>query len=204
MCDGRQDCDDGYDESQCVDREEVQQEQVYRYRMSRYSRYDDYYDNWDGDWGWFDANIDEDKEQFVKIPLPPTCDEWYLTAFSVSKEFGIAVYDELIPYDTCRPLWLFCEAPEVVHRGETVSIKCTIFNWQEVDEEIVIVLHGSDDYSFVNVEENGYVVSFAPRLTSGDHHHFMFIRAVTTFDVHLPIAPKVQHGTMEVKVSLRR
>ena len=53
--------------------------------MSRYNRYDDYYDNWDGDWGWFDANIDEDREQFVHIPLPETCDDWYLTAFSVSK-----------------------------------------------------------------------------------------------------------------------
>ena len=57
----------------------------YRYRMSRYNRYDDFYDNWDGDWGWFDANIDEDREQFVKVEVPPTCDEWYLSAFSVSK-----------------------------------------------------------------------------------------------------------------------
>lgn len=84
-CDGKNDCDDGYDESNCVDEAKLQQEQTYRYRMSRYNRYDDYYDNWDGDWGWFDANIDEDREQFVKIPLPETCDEWYFTAFSVSK-----------------------------------------------------------------------------------------------------------------------
>ena len=30
----------------------------------RFNRYDDFYDNWDGDWGWFDLNIDEDREQF--------------------------------------------------------------------------------------------------------------------------------------------
>ena len=102
ICDGKNDCDDGFDESDCVDETRVQQERTYRYcyisivsvpficfclryRMSRYNRYDDYYDNWDGDWGWFDANIDEDREQFVHIPLPETCDDWYLTAFSVSK-----------------------------------------------------------------------------------------------------------------------
>ena len=68
-----------------MDRVKVQQELVYRYRMSRYNRYDDFYDNWDGDWGWFDANIDEDREQFVHVPVPETCDEWFFTAFSVSK-----------------------------------------------------------------------------------------------------------------------
>ena len=93
---------------------------------------------------------------------------------------------------------------QVVHRGETVSIKCTIFNWQEVDEEIVIILHGSDDFDFVHVEENGYVVSYAPRRSSGDHHHFMFIRAESTFDVHFPIAPKMEHGTLEATVSMSR
>ena len=93
---------------------------------------------------------------------------------------------------------------QMVHRGETLSIKCTIFNWQEYDEEVVIILHGSDDYEFVHVEEYGYVVSFAPRKSSGDHHHFMFIRAGTTFDVDLPIAPKLQHGTLEATVTLSR
>ena len=85
LCDGHKDCEDGYDESNCEDTVKIQQEQVYKYRMSRYNRYDDFYDNWDGDWGWFDANIDEDREQFVHVPVPETCDEWYFTAFSVSK-----------------------------------------------------------------------------------------------------------------------
>lgn len=37
--------------------------------LQRFSRYDDFYDNWDGDWAWFDTNIDEDKEQFVTIEV---------------------------------------------------------------------------------------------------------------------------------------
>ena len=62
----------------------------------------------------------------------------------------------------------------MVHRGETLSIKCTIFNWQEYDEEVVIILHGSDDFDFVHVEEYGYVASFAPRRSSGDHQYMIF------------------------------
>ena len=30
-----------------------------------------------------------------------------------------------------------------------------------------MILHGSDDYEFVHVEEYGYVVSYAPRKSSG-------------------------------------
>ena len=33
------------------------------YRLSRQSRFEDFYDVGDGDWGWITANIDEDGEQ---------------------------------------------------------------------------------------------------------------------------------------------
>ena len=202
ICDGKDDCIDGVDESYCGDPSKLQQELTYRYRMSRFNRYDDFYDNWDGEWGWFDTNIDEDREQFVNIEVPETCDDWFFTAFSVSKEYGIAVYDDLVEYGTCRPIFLFCEAPEIVHRGETIGLKCTIFNWTPEDLEIVIILQGSEDFDFVHVEEFGYVVSFNPRRSSGDHHHLMYVRGDSTTDVHLPIAPKIDHGTISATVAM--
>ena len=67
-----------------------------------------------------------------------------------------------------------------------------------------MILHGSDDYDFIHVEEYGYVVSYAPRTSSGDHHHFMWIRSEETFDVHFPLAIKAQKGTIEVTLSLHR
>ena len=211
VCDGVRDCDDGWDESDCGDPEVLSQELTYRYRMSRFNRYDDFYDNWDGEWGWFDTNIDEDREQFVTIEVPETADDWFFTAFSVSRQYGIAVFDELVEYSTIRPLFMFCEAAEIVHRGETVTLKCTIFNWTPTDMEAVVVLEASDDYDFVHVEEYGYVASYNPRRSSGEHHHFMFIRGYpdgspsgqSSVDVYFPIAPKIQHGTLEATVSIR-
>ena len=79
------DCSEGEDEAECGDEDRIQDELNLRYRMSRFNRYDDFYDNWDGDWAWLEANIDEDREQFVHVPVPETCDEWFFTAFSVSK-----------------------------------------------------------------------------------------------------------------------
>ena len=46
ICDGGRNCDDGWDESNCGDPEADNQELTYRYRMSRFNRYDDFYDNW--------------------------------------------------------------------------------------------------------------------------------------------------------------
>ena len=190
------DCSEGEDEAECGDEDRIQDELNLRYRMSRFNRYDDFYDNWDGDWAWLEANIDEDREQvtflaalrfnaycivqFLTVPVPETCDDWFLTAFSVSAQFGLTVVEELVEYGTCRPLWLFCEAPERAKRGETLTVKCTIFNWTPDNIEVVLILQGSDQFRFVSVEEHGYVVSFAPRLSSGDHHHLVFVRAEAT------------------------
>ena len=77
ICNGIPDCDDGFDESNCggADAAEIQQQQTLRFRLSRFNRYTDYYD-WDGDWGWFTENIDEDKEQFYNLQIPLTTDNW--------------------------------------------------------------------------------------------------------------------------------
>ena len=65
-----------------------------------------------------------------------------------------------------------------------------------------MILMGSDDYSFINVEEYGYVTSYAPRLSSGDHHHFVWLRAESEIAVNLPIAPHIEKGPLDVVVEL--
>ena len=51
--------------------------------LLRQSRFDDFYDREDGDWGWFSINIDEDREQFVTLTVPETPDEFYFYYFSI-------------------------------------------------------------------------------------------------------------------------
>ena len=58
------------------------------------------------------------------------------------------------------------------------------------DLETVIILEGSEYYEFIHVEQYGYVKSYNPKTTSGDHHHLMFIRGEDEMEVHLPIKPK--------------
>ena len=61
---------------------------------------------------------------------------------------------------------------------------------------------GSIDYKFIHVEEYGYVTSYAPRLSSGDHQHLLFVRGVSEIEVPLPVAPLIQQGEITVKVDL--
>ena len=61
--------------------------------------------------------------------------------------------------------------------------------------ETFVKLRGSPDYKFIHVEEYGYVVSYSPRLSSGDHHHLIWVRGEDEVEVHLPIAPQVRNST---------
>ena len=49
------------------------------------------------------------------------------------------------------------------------------------DLETVIMLEGSEHYDFIHVEQYGYVKSYDPTTSSGDHHHLMFIRYCKIF-----------------------
>ena len=45
-----------------------------------------------------------------------------------------------------------------------------------------------------------YFLNF--RLSSGDHHHFVYIRGESEVEVHLPIAPQKEQGEIHVTIEL--
>ena len=59
--------------------------------------------------------------------------------------------------------------------GEQVGIRVDVFNFQPQRIEGLIILHPSKDYKFVNLETDGLVSSFNPKLTSGEHHVLLII-----------------------------
>ena len=87
-------------------------------------------------------------------------------------------------------------------RGESVGVRCNLLNRTPYELESVIILRDSPDYDFIHVEEFGYVVSYAPRRSSGDHHHFLWLRPESETEIYMPIAPKVERGEIEVNIEL--
>jgi hypothetical protein len=68
--------------------------------------------------------------------------------------------------------------------------------------EAVVILGDSSDYEFIHVEEDGYVVSYAPRTSKGDHHHLVFVRGEDELEVLLPIKPIIEQGEITVSITL--
>ena len=52
------------------------------------------------------------------------------------------------------------------------GIRCNIINRSTYEMESTVILKGSEDYSFINVESYGYVTSYAPRLSKVYHYLF--------------------------------
>ena len=50
------------------------------------------------------------------------------------------------------------------------GIRCNIINRSTYEMESTVILKGSEDYSFINVESYGYVTSYAPRLSKVYHY----------------------------------
>ena len=89
-----------------------------------------------------------------------------------------------------------------MRRGESIGVRCVLLNRSKYEWEAMIILAGSTDYEFINVEDYGYVVSYAPRTTQGEHHHMVYVRAEDETEVLLPIKPTVQQGEITVSVTM--
>lgn len=65
--------------------------------------------------------------------------------------------------------------PTTCMQGEQVGIRISVFNYMTNPIEATVVLHGSPDYKFVHVEENGIVRAYNPRTSFGEHQFFIYI-----------------------------
>jgi CD109 antigen len=93
------------------------------------------------------------------------------------------------------------EMPEACRQGEQIGIRVTVFNYMMKDIEVMVVLANSPYYKFIHVESYGFVQSYNPRTSSGEHQHLVWIKAQDAVQVHLPIVPTVL-GSVDVNVKV--
>ena len=198
-CDGTRDCADGYDEANCVTQAEDFAE--IEFRIHQFLWFADLFDAEDGDWNWLDYNIGYKGHEMTTIELNKVNDPYIVTAFSISPEEGFGLIPKPFEFLSLPPMYITLEMPEVCRRGEQVGARVMIFNTVPKEFMIMLILHGSEDYGFVNVNPDGEVDYFAPKVTTGDHQHLISVDPEGSVEVIFPIVALVDQGEIEVTVS---
>jgi hypothetical protein len=138
-------------------------------------------------WLWHDSfALPDGRVQFV-IDVPRDIATYVVSAFAVSRLSGFGALKWPLRHTATRQFYMVVEMPEECRLGEQIGIKVDVFNFQSYRIEGLIMLQPSDDYRFVNVEADGLVSSFAPRLSKGQHHVLVIIQPGESRRLHLPI-----------------
>lgn len=101
-------------------------------------------------------------------------------------------------YDGSPPFYFSVESPSAIRRGETLGIRLMAINNLKEEVMALIVLEASDDYKFVETEEDGEVEHYRPQLVGGEQHHMVAVRMqihllnkVTKFDQYHRLKPSL-------------
>jgi CD109 antigen len=192
-CDGFFDCQDGIDEAGCDYSNHTELIEFRKYRFNRIQRH---YDNV---WMWKDVNIGPHGRYVFQLDVPDIPALWMVSSFSISPSLGFGMIRYPLEYVGCQPFYINVEMPSECKQGEQVGVRVTVFNYMTVAVEATVVLHGSPDYKFVHVEEDGIVVSYNPRTSYGEHQFFIYLEAQSSTIVYIPIVP-TRLGDIKVKI----
>ncbi|XP_053203111.1 CD109 antigen-like isoform X2 [Panonychus citri] len=180
-CDGSNKCFDGTDENGCPVEDHYG---LTQFRINRNNRLLRIYEN---SWLWKDINIGSHGYYTFNVPVPQTPAKWLVTAFGISNSQGFGLHQKTIEYSSTRPFFMNVEMPSLCTIGEQIGIRVSIFNYMESPIEVLVILGKSKDYKFVHVEAFGFVSSYAPRISSGEHQHLVFVRPQKATTVYIPI-----------------
>ncbi|CAF0796041.1 unnamed protein product [Rotaria sordida] len=151
------------------------------------------------DFMWHQQFAYPDGRVQFRTTVPNVIATWVITAIAISRLTGFGVLDVPAIYEGTRQFFIKVEIPPIVRLGEQIGARVDVFNFQTYRIEALIILHASDNYRFVNVDDNGVVTSYAPRLTEGQHHVLVILYPNEVRRIYLPFVP-IFAGEVEVMI----
>ena len=192
-CDGSCQCKiDCLDESNCLEKVQVFRPLHERFVPKIQRLYDLH-------WLWVDGFTLPDGRVQFQTEVSKNIANFVISGFALSRLTGFGVLKTPIKVSTTRQFYIQVEMPSEMRLGEQIGIQVDVFNFQSRRIEGLVILHPSEDYRFVNVESNGIVSSFSPKLTTGQHHVLVIIQPGQSRRINLPIVA-LKTGTISVSI----
>lgn len=198
-CDGVAQCEDMQDEMGCSLRDRYQSPFTHpRWRLGLLMRHIGPL----GDWMWQSQYVMPNGRLDITVEVPDEPMTWVVGGFGISREKGFGMIHDHPRHEASRMFFMRSEAASEAIKGEQVGVRLGLFNfWMEYLEAIV-VLHHSEDYRFVVVEEFGIVSSYNPRTIHGDVLLMVYLEPQHYYEVLIPVLP-VKDGCITVSISAR-
>ncbi|MFC1930287.1 alpha-2-macroglobulin family protein [Chloroflexota bacterium] len=89
-------------------------------------------------WLWQTVDTDLNGRAYLQVTSPDTITTWKLFAVSMSKDKGLGMAESQLK--TFQPFFLSIDLPYSVIRGETFPIKVAVYNYMDIEQDILVEL----------------------------------------------------------------
>ncbi|XP_067928326.1 CD109 antigen-like [Watersipora subatra] len=151
----------------------------------------------DGSFLWEDQFTKPDGRIDFKVDVPTYPTTWVVSGFAMSKDYGLAILPIPTQFDGVRPMYITVEGTSHVRNGEHMTLRVAVFNFWIEDMDVLLTVHSSDDYQFVELDLNTAVLGVP---VDGPHQVLVPVFAGSNRQVLLPVRPRT-FGHLVITIS---
>ncbi|XP_076081497.1 CD109 antigen-like isoform X1 [Mytilus galloprovincialis] len=137
-------------------------------------------------WIWSSHLTGIDGHLNITAVLPDTITAWVASAFVVNKRSGFSLSNSAAKIVGFKDFFISLNLPYSVIRGEEVALQVNLFNYQNTNMSVLIVLKKNDDFQNVVKTVNGTQQLMFSKTQSEN----TFVLAGESTSVYFPIVPR--------------
>ncbi|XP_026146326.1 CD109 antigen [Carassius auratus] len=106
-------------------------------------------------WIWLDANVSNSASESFQFTVPDSLTSWVAFAIVMSENLGLGISApaELTVF---RDFFVSLNLPAFLIRGELLLLEVSLFNYMDVDMEVMVVVAESSMFEFVSPDNGGF------------------------------------------------